>query len=161
MQIIHGARFIFYFTHDFIHTPLGASNVLNAPWYNGGASYLQMKATNLLVKQLAPVINSPKALGYATVSPPASAFAGFDLRAMWYQGGNVANAGLNLVNGFYIFAAYRGSQADTNISATFTVNQPGATLATVVGESRSRPISGGTFTDTFATGNTVHIYQIT
>ncbi len=158
MCIIHGARLIYYFTHDFNHQP-NSDNLLNASWWNPSASYTQVKATNLLVKQLAPVINSPKALGYVTVSPPASVWAGFDLMAKWYQGGNITNQGLPLVNGFYVFAAYRGSQTDTNIPATFTVNST-ATIANVVGENRSIAITGGTFSDVFATGLTVHIYQI-
>jgi hypothetical protein len=154
-SIIHGARGIDYFTQT---TDFGANNT---------AIYIQAKATNLLIKQLAPVINSPFAKGFCTATPHGYTFpiyeqdwstSGIETCAHWYQGGNVTNAGLALVNGFYVFASVRGSQTQTNVSATFTVAS--GSLATVVGESRTIPISGGQFTDTFATGNTIHIYQI-
>ncbi len=54
----------------------------------------------------------------------------------------------------YLFAGSRGGSG----TATFTV--PSGTTATVIGESRTLPISNGSFTDSFADGDAVHIYQI-
>ena len=166
-QIVHGARAIVYYDNITAHA-FGS-------WFDttiqGGQSisiHDQALATNNLMIQLAPVINSPFAKGFLTgVSPHGYLFPVYELNwlnggieacAKWYQGGNVTNAGLALKNGFYIFATTRASESLTNISATFTVAR--GTLATVVGESRTINIVGGQFTDTFANAWTVHIYQI-
>jgi len=81
--------------------------------------------------------------------------------AKYYTGGNFNNAAGNFSDGYYIFSTVRGSQTQTNIHATFTIANTGATTATVVNESRTLPITNGTtFTDTFAKASTVHIYQV-
>ena len=82
-----------------------------------------------------------------------------------FQGTNAWNTGFDIVSKyvsgtFYIFASARAAETATNISATFTVNDPGATSVTVLDESRSINIVGGHFTDNFATAYTVHIYQV-
>jgi hypothetical protein len=156
-NMVHGGRLIDYFDD----AGLGPADI---PAVNA----TQIAATNTLISQLAPVINAPFALGYVVaVSPHGYIFpvyeqnwlnGGIECCAHWYQGGNVSNQGLSLVNGFYIFATTRNAESVTNTSATFTVAS-GAT-ATVVGESRSIPIVAGQFTDTFANAWTVHIYQI-
>jgi hypothetical protein len=153
-SIIHGARFIVYFNHSFAGPGHSFDNFA-ASYYRmvqPGQTisiYAQAKATNALVKQLAPVINSPTALGYVTVDPAPSAFAGIDTMAKYSN------------RKFYIFANTRASGKARNITATFTIANSGATAATVINESRSIPImKGTTFTDTFADGCTVHIYQI-
>ena len=56
--------------------------------------------------------------------------------------------------GVYIFA---GATTGAT-SATFTV--PSGATAEVVGEDRSIPITGGSFTDSFADKNAVHIYKV-
>jgi hypothetical protein len=136
--------------------------------------YAQTTATDALVLQLAPVVNASFALGYATVSPPSGerlplplaggsgllTLSGIDIAVHWYQGGNVTNRGLPLVNGAYIFASTRMSEYATNISATFTLADTAATSVAVVGENRTIPVTNGTFTDTFATAATIHIYQV-
>ena len=154
----------------------------------GISMFTQITTTGALILALAPIINSPKAINYVTVNPASAeiqplpltggnggttangtaVFAGIDVRAMYYTGGSFTNkynttyggGPTTLPNGFYIFASPRVSENTTNISATFTVNDPNATSVTVVGESRSISISGGNFTDTFASGLTVHIYQV-
>ena len=120
--------------------------------------YSQTKKTNAAVAALAPVLNSPFALGYATVNPAgwkfgdgrsyASMFGGFDVMAKYSSGH------------FYIFAMPRYSATTTNQTATFTIKNTGATTAIVIGENRSIPITNGVFSDTFANGNTVHIYRL-
>ena len=56
----------------------------------------------------------------------------------------------------------RWSKTLSNQTATFTIKSTGATQVSVINENRSIPItnSGTQFVDTFATANTVHIYQV-
>jgi hypothetical protein len=57
---------------------------------------------------------------------------------------------------FYVFAgADKGGG-----NATFSMPCLGNATATVLGESRTVAISGGSFTDSFADKNAVHIYRI-
>jgi hypothetical protein len=153
-SIIHGARFIVYFNHSFGGPAQSQDNFANNYYktIQSGQTismYNQAKATNALVKQLAPVLNSQTALGYVTVSPAAATFSGIEVMAKSSRGQ------------FYIFADTRVSQTATNISATFTIKNTGAASVTVVNESRTIPITNGgtTFTDVFASASTVHIYQ--
>lgn len=181
-SIIHGARIIFYFIQNFGGPQAATYNNFTNAYFQTVQSTLpnwgtiggggnetisitgQTTATNALIQSLAPVINSPNAINYVTVSPTASTIsdttsdAGFDLMAKYYNisGGN---------NKFYIFAMPRYSQATINQTATFTIKDTGTTLVTVINESRTitaSSASGGnrTFTDTFANGNTIHIYKI-
>ena len=154
-SIIHGARFIMYFNHTFGGPAQSQDNLANSYYQTTQSGqttsiYAQTKATDALVKQLAPVINSPTALGYVTVNPAPTTLSGIETMAKYYN------------NQFYIFADTRMSETATNISATFTIKNTGATSVTVVNESRTIPITNGgtTFTDTFAKGSTVHIYQV-
>lgn len=165
MAIIHGCRGIWYFNHT-AGGSFDTDNDINYSYYSETWSgqtqsiYSQTGLTCGMVLSLAAVINSPTALGYVTVSPPAALFGGFDVLAKWYN-----------QRDFYLFVGYRGYETDTNISATFTVVDTGQTIVTVIsadgytssGETinLSAP-SGGkrTFSDTFANGNTVKIYKI-
>lgn len=163
-SIIHGARWLVYFNHTFA----GPAAVPDISVDNFGLAYFQTiqsgesisiynqaKATNQLIASLAVVINSPFALGYVTVSPPgvvissSAADSGFDVMAKWYN------------NKFYIFAMPRYSRSTTNQTATFTIKNTGTSQVTVINESRTISVTAGTtFTDTFATGSTVHIYRV-
>jgi hypothetical protein len=155
-SIIHGARAIVYFNHTFCGSHQSHDN-LAQQFYRTvqpgqvTSIYNQVKATNALVKSLAPVINSPFSIGYVSVSPMATDFGGFDVMAKWYKNSQ-----------FYIFAMPRYSQSLTNKTATYTIKDTGASQVTVLNENRTIPITnGGTqFTDTFANGNTVHIYRV-
>jgi hypothetical protein len=130
--------------------------------------YDQAKATNGRIRDVARIINSPFALNYATVSPAGYTFPtkhvvmdnGIETMTKFYTGGSFTNSTDSFANGFYIFATVRGSASQSNTNATFTIADHAATTATVIGEGRSRPISGGVFTDTFATAYDVHIYRI-
>ncbi|HEX7665876.1 MAG TPA: hypothetical protein VF407_15220, partial [Polyangiaceae bacterium] len=185
MSILHGARGIIYFDHSFAGPAQSDNNVFDT-YYKTASNFpntgnyanpsnvsmhAQVKATDALVAQLAPVIASPFALGYLTVTPKpvtcavpcasdgASVFSttGIDTATKWYTGGGA------LTNGAYVFASPRASEKATNIDATFTVADASATKAVLVGES-AREITidpaTHTFKDTFATGLTVHIYRI-
>jgi hypothetical protein len=158
--LIHGARAICYFNHTFGGPAQSDDNMAQAYYQTVQAGqtvsvYAQTKATNALVKQMAPVLNAPYAINYASVNPAGyhydvvdNLFSGIEIMAKFYQ------------SQYYIFAVTRMSQTATNISATFTLADKAATSAVVVNEGRSIPITNGVFTDIFATAATVHIYQI-
>ena len=174
-SIIHGARKILYFAY--------AAQGHGTSWFpttiQGGQAisiHDQAVATNLLIGNLARVINSPFAKGYVSaVTPHGYLFPvyeqnwlneGVECCVHWYQGGTYTPttgplSGTAIANGFYIFATTRyGYSGYTSKTAKFTINDPNATSAKVLGENRSIAISGGAFSDTFATPDTVHIYQI-
>jgi hypothetical protein len=167
--IVHGARLIVYFgtTSNFgSESTFGFSqNVLPG---QSISMYAQAKATDTLVNNLAPIINSPFALGYASVTPAAYVFptphlvwdSGIDLMAKYYTGGAYSNSSGSFSNGFYLFASPRGSESQKNINATFTTADGYSGPVTVVGENRTVQATHGVFTDVFATGSTIHIYQI-
>lgn len=159
--IIHGVRGILYFgtTSNFGSGPTFGFSQSILPGQSI-SMYNQVKATNGLIKQLAPVINSPAALGYVNVTPPpvvlsaTTADSGIETMAKYYTSGGT------LSNGFYIFSDTRDSETATNIPATFTTAGNYTGPVTVVNESRTVAASSGVFADTFANGATVHIYYI-
>ena len=185
-SIIHGARMIYIFDHNGPGTNSGAQtyisnnltdtrNTFYTTVQSGQSVSMgaQVATTDALIKELSPIINAPFALGHTSVSPAGYTFptltkslsGGIDTMVKWYHGGSFSNTigggPTTFTNGFYIFATTRyGEAASMPVSATFTVNDPSATSVNVVGESRSISISGGTFTDSFATASTVHIYQV-
>jgi hypothetical protein len=121
----------------------------------------QVIATDAVILQYAPIINSPFAINYATASPLGYLFpaftqsfafgtaSGIDLMTKFYNGH------------FYIFAGTRNPESDINISATFTIADTNATSITVVNDgNRSISASGGTFTDTFPNAWSHFIYRV-
>ncbi len=153
--IMHGARMICYFNHSFGGPGTSDDNLAQTYFQTVQSGqttsiYAQTKATNALVKQLAPVINSPTAVGYVTVNPAGAfpSFSGFDVTAK-YAGG-----------GFTVIALPRYSETLTNQTATFTTADKYSGPVTVVNENRTVTAANGVFSDVFATANTVHIYQI-
>jgi Bacterial Ig-like domain len=153
-SIVNGARGIQYFNNTFAG-PAQADNNVEDSYYQTVrpgqtvSIYTQIQQTDALILQLAPVINSPTALGYVTVSPaPQTLFSGIETMVKDYNGQ------------FYIFADTRDSLTQTNIPATFTIADKNATSVTVINENRTIPVVNGVFTDTFATAATVHIYEV-
>lgn len=159
--VIHGARGIIYFsatsdygdgsTFGFSTSVLSGQSV---------SMYDQAVITNAQLAALAPVINSEFAEGYFTVSPTptilngATPDSGIDAMAKYFTGG------YGVTPGFYIFATTRESETAANISATFTTADQYSGPVTVVGEDRTVAATGGVFTDVFATGAAVHVYQL-
>jgi hypothetical protein len=159
-SIIHGARGIIYFNHSFAG-PGGSFDNLSDPYYQTVqpgqtiSIYDQVKSTNAMVEQLAPIINSPFALNYATVDGPHYSFGssyrelgGLEVMVKYYN------------DTFYIFADTRESETRHNIPATFHINDTGVASVTVLNEGRTIPVVNGSFTDTFANAWTVHIYEV-
>ena len=135
-SIIAGARGIIYFQHSFgLNQPCyGDHHTLRSDCHGHRAA---VRAVNAQVKSLAPVLNAPFDDAYASASA--------SVRAM-----------TKLHNGtHYIFAGSR-----ENVASTATFSVASGQTATVVGEGRSIPITNGRFTDSFANGNTIHIYSI-
>jgi hypothetical protein len=160
-SIIHGARGIICFstTSNFSDgSTFGFQTSVQAG--QSISMYNQAIATHTRITSLAPVINSPFAQGYFTVTPPpvilngATPDSGIDAMAKYYTSGG------SLANGYYIFATTRASETATNIAATFTTADLYTGPVTVVGESRTVTAVRGVFSDTFATGATVHVYQV-
>ena len=159
-SLIHGARGIVYFNHTFAG-PAQTNDILATSFYQTVqpgqtvSIYTQVDRTDALITQLAPVLNSPTALGYVSTNKPGyengvvkSEFSGIETMAKAYNGQ------------FFIFADTRESMTRTNISATFTIADQNATSVTVVNENRTIPVVNGVFTDTFARASTVHIYAV-
>ena len=97
-------------------------------------------ATNAPVKQLAPVLNAPTAQGLVSTTA--------DVRTMAkYQGGK-----------FYVFAGAKNAPGAQG--ARFDMPCVGNASATVIDEGRTIPVTNGSFTDSFADGNAIHIYRI-
>lgn len=115
-SIIHGAREIIYFNHTFTGSNQSDDN-LAQPFYQTVqpgqtiSIYNQVKATDALVEQLAPVLNSPFALNYVTVKDNAPQDAGLP-NYSFGSGVDLTLGGLEVMakdyNGqFYIFADTR------------------------------------------------------
>lgn len=139
--IIGGAQGIQYFDHNFCDGcsatyPLNASSL--ATGGNGyDAANVVIKNLNSRIKTLAPVINSVYVNGFETHTGQMNVMAK-------YKDGAI-----------YIFAAPR-SKSSQNI--TFTVKS--GAVAQVLDENRTLTISNGTFTDTFANQDAIHIYKV-
>jgi hypothetical protein len=137
-SIIHGARGIIYFAHSF-GGRCQSQDVLQEQC--GTALRAAVAETNRRITFLAPVLNSPFVENYARSS------GSIDAMVKWFDGH------------FYLFA---GSRATTNHPqrSSFKVACGHAARATVLFEHRSVPVTRGRFRDTFATPNSVHIYEI-
>jgi hypothetical protein len=134
-SLIAGARGIIYFNHS-IGGPNPSQHVLRDPAY--AAVRDAVRTTNRQITDLAPVLNGP------TLVSGWSQEAGTTAMVKWANGH------------FYVFAGSAGSA----VSGRFSLPCVGDARAAVVGEGRSIPVSGGSFTDSFGDGNAVHIYRI-
>jgi hypothetical protein len=135
-SIIAGARGITYFNHSF-GGPCRTQHVLREPCYARARAVV--KTTNRQVKSLAPVLNAPFVVAGWTHSRSTEAMV------KWHRGR------------FYVFA---GSAENASSTGSFSIPCVGDAKATVVGENRTISIRRGSFTDSFADGNAIHIYRI-
>ncbi|NOX97605.1 MAG: hypothetical protein GXO98_06065 [Nitrospirae bacterium] len=138
MAIIHGARGIDYFVHQF-KPKFNEHALLNNP-----KMLAAITAINKRIKQLAPVLNSPTITGELTVT---STNPKTPVHAIMKKRGGAT----------YVFAVAM-YQEDTK--ATFKLAGIGTATAEVIGEGRTVSIKKGSFTDAFK-GNAVHLYRIT
>ncbi|MFW6154346.1 MAG: hypothetical protein ACOC95_03925 [Planctomycetota bacterium] len=140
MAIIHGARGIIYFTHQF--TPrFNAAPILDA---DHRAMYEGVKQLNWEIHSLASVINAPAA------DPPATVDAAPDTVP-------IALTTRRVDGSTYIFAV---AMRDDLARGIFTVPgaRDGATVE-ILGEGRTLTVEDGRFADDFA-GYQVHLYRI-
>jgi Fibronectin type III domain len=136
-SLIAGARGIEYFQHSF-SGPCQGHHVLR-----DNACYQPMIDTitsvNAQIKSIAPALNGPKLTSGFTANPSVRAVAKWD-------GSN-----------FYVIA---GSAENAASVGNFAIPCVGNATATVVGENRTLPVTAGSFSDSFADGNAIHIYRI-
>jgi hypothetical protein len=135
-SIIAGARGIIYFNHSF-GGPNQSQHCLREPAY--AAVRAAVKNTNQLVTQLAPVLNAPFADGFVSAGP------------------SVRTMAKSHDNKYYVFA---GSKENVASTPTFSLSGVDNGTATVIGENRAIPFINGRFSDSFADGNAIHIYEI-
>jgi hypothetical protein len=135
-SLIAGARGIIYFNHSF-SGPCVTNNALRDPCY--AAMRAMVKSVNKQIKSLAPVLNAPFVTSRWRHSPATKAIV------KWHGGH------------FYVFA---GSAKNVASTGSFSIPCVGNATARVVGEKRKIPVRRGSFRDSFADGNAVHIYRI-
>ena len=135
-SLIAGARGVIYFNHSF-GGPCQSQHVLREGCY--AAVRAMVTSLNAQIRSLAPALNAPSIVSGWTSSPTTRAM----LKA--YRGD------------LYLFA---GSAENVSASGSFSIPCAGDAPATVIGENRTIPLRGGSFTDTFADGNAIHIYRI-
>lgn len=134
-SLIHGARGIVYFNHNF-GGPCPTQHLLREPC--GDYIRPHVSAINTQLKALAPVLNAPFLDGATIATGPV-------------------DHSTKLLNGeVFVFA---GANKAAGGAATFQL-QCGGSSAVVLDENRKVPVINGSFTDTFANGNAVHLYRI-
>jgi hypothetical protein len=142
--LIAGARGINYFDHSFgPNTP--GSTILGDGYADNRA---MAKAVNAQIKALAPVLNSP----FVTSGHSATDTINGNVRYMVkWSGGK-----------FYLFAGADHGGGDATFSIPCVGNATAVRLAppNLPGEATSIPVTNGSFTDSFADKNSIHIYRI-
>jgi hypothetical protein len=142
--ICAGARGITYFNSNFASNctspTMGNGVLLNAAFSDIAAA---VQTVNGQIAALAPVINSSFAVGYVTTDAPTK----LNVMAKYHASEDA----------FYVWATPKVNAPGT---VTFTLAGSPTTTATVMHEGRTRTVTAGTFTDTFPTANSVHIYKI-
>ncbi len=134
-SLIAGARGIIYFQHAWAGTCAGDHHTIRS---NCEGTRQVVVDTNAQVKSLAPVLNAP------TVSSGTSSSGPVRAMVKW-QGGS-----------FYVFAGSTGAAGTGTVSIPCVGNATAARL----GEAGSVPVTSGSFTDSFADRNSVHIYRL-
>jgi hypothetical protein len=135
-SIIHGARGIVYFAHSF-GGRCETQHALREPCYRDARA--MVAATNQQITELAPVLNSPSVIGVTRTNGHV------DTLTKWWR------------DTYYVFA---GARSPDRHRVTLRLGCTGDATVTVLGEHRTLPVVGGTFVDTYADGDAVHLYRI-
>ena len=139
MAVIHGAKGIGYFMHEFAPVFHEAGLLTDSA---NAANRAMVSSINRMIAELAPVINSPE-MNCASVTSENSSVP-VDIMTREHEGE------------IYIFAAaMRGAETVT----VFTVGSGAGREAEAVGENRTLAIESGRFTDHFGPFG-IHIYRI-
>jgi hypothetical protein len=136
-SIIHGARGLVYFNHNFGGECL-SQHVLRDEC--GALVRPTVTAVNQQLQRLAPVLNSPSINGLVSTDSN-----GVDVSVKAYGGQ------------FYVLAA---ANREANQTVKFSFACGAASTAEVLDEGRSVNVSANSFSDTFADSNAVHIYRL-
>lgn len=166
--LIHGARGLVHFQHDFKTIASGSADdeaqyaIFDSTQEDLSAMRAKVAAVNARITGLAPVLNSPElgavssttgresAAAYVTVGSSAGSNVPIDVMVRRYGGQTYLFAQASGVSGFPLSAATTGT-------FTWVGSGPPSAPITVRDESRTVTPSGGVWTDTF-TAYQVHIY---
>lgn len=134
MALIHGAKGIVYFVHEF------APNFREDAIFRYPDTAKAVSDINEQIRSLAPALNSPDVIGRVTTTS------------------NVPIATLVKMygNSLYIFAI---AMENTSSTSRFLINDLGKTVANVINEGRSVTINNGVLEDSFD-GYGVHLYKV-
>ena len=141
MALIHGARGIVYFVHEWTDG-FREDGIFRHPEIAA-----EVTTINATIKALAPILNSPNAQDRLSVTSAAMPIFGSPV---------ISNMVKIRGNTLYIFAV---SMQSSPAQAAFLLPDVKAATALVAGENRSVSIANGRFTDSFA-GYGVHRYEI-
>lgn len=136
-SVIAGARGIVYFNHSFAGKCV-SYHILRDSCYS--ATRAAVTAVNAQITQLAPVLNSPDAVGFVTSA------AELDTLVKSTKGD------------VYLFT--QSTSTNTKTLSIATACSADATVE-VVGENRMVKMTAGKITDSFTTDNPTHVYKIT
>jgi hypothetical protein len=138
LALVHGARGIVYFSHEF------KPKFIEAGIFAHPEIAEEVKKTNVQIRELARVLNSQTELEAATVEPSKNEI---QISILCKRQGNV----------LYIFAV---SERDGATEGTFKLaNLHGDAEIEVIGENRSLKAANGRFEDPF-NGYSVHLYRV-
>ena len=137
MALIHGAKGLLYFSHQF------KPKFIEAGLLADQAMSHEVAAINRQVHELAPVLNAPDEPGLATVVS-SSKDVPIDILARRHTGAT------------YVFAV---AMRDGGAVGTFTLSDKKDGRVEVIGEGRTIDVKGGAWTDRFA-GYGVHLYRV-
>jgi hypothetical protein len=137
MALIHGARGIIYFAHQFKPTFIEAGLLADEEMARGVA------ALNRQIHELAPVLNSPDATGEASVASSEGRVP-IDFVVKRHAGRS------------YLFTV---AMRDLETTGAFRLPDQGEARVEVLGEGRTIEAVGGRWEDRFA-GYQVHLYRI-
>jgi hypothetical protein len=152
-SMIAGARGIIYFPFSFAG-PCVQLRIMADTTGCYTAVQAAVKQVDAQLQRLAPVLNDDFADGYVSVSAPCTACPN-SVKAHTTQG---VRAMAKFHDGhYYVFA---GNNDNESKQAAFTLAGGADGTATVVDEDRTVPITGGKFSDSFASGTAIHIYRI-
>ncbi|MCL2514628.1 MAG: hypothetical protein FWD85_00085 [Microbacteriaceae bacterium] len=158
-MVINGANGIIWFNQSFSGS-CQSGNVLRQaeadPSGCNAARVAAMKTVDDQLQVLAPVLNTPSYYN-ATRSANGSTDD-------YYSFGNDTDAMVKWYNGSaYIFAMISGDKASQPGSRIFALpaGLASARAVTVLNEGRTIPVTGGSFTDSFAAESSYHVYRVT
>ena len=134
-SIIAGARGIMWFQHSFGGPHAGDHHTIRS---NSEGTRPMVTSVDAQIKSLAPVLNSSTVTGSYTKTGDVEAMVKWD-------GSN-----------FYVFAGARLGAT----TMAFSMPCIGNATATRLGESGTVTVTNGSFTDSFADKNAVHIYRL-